>query len=175
MWGRKQGHKGAPHSPPQISQKQTFPIWLFCWEPLKGIGTLSSIYETRLWAQCLCLGGGAMPAWGQAAGYSLTSACRSWVPSCSCSSCSVAWPTATGRRCYTETSSHRTYSSMSEESSSWLTSVPLASPFIPVIPQPYSPSPSFPLTTSSQSLPFSLSRLHLGSPQSQLHSPPDGP
>lgn len=95
----------------------------------------------------MCLGGGAVPAWGQAAGYSLTSACRSWVPSCSCSSCSVAWPTATGRRCYTETSSHRTYSSMSEESSSWLTSVPMASHFIPVIPQPYSPSPSFPLTT----------------------------
>ena len=81
-----------------------------------------------------------MPAGGQAAGYSLTSACRSWVPSCSCSSCSVAWPTATGRRCYTETSSPRTCSSMREESSSWPTLVPLASAFFPVIPQPYSPS-----------------------------------
>lgn len=138
------GHKGAPTHPPtpQISQKQIFPAG-FCWSPWKALGPYP-LFVRQGSGSVLVFGRGAVPAWGQAAGYSLTSACRSWVPSCSCSSCSVAWPTATGRRCYTETSSHRTYSSMSEESSSWLTSVPVASPFIPVIPQPYSPSPLLP-------------------------------
>lgn len=35
--------------------------------------------------------------------------------------------------------------------------------------------PLLPPDHLSQSLPFSLSKLHLGNPQSQLHSPPDGP
>lgn len=108
-----------------------------------------------------------MPAGVQGAGYSLTSAYHFWVPSCSCSSYSVAWPTATGRRCYTETSSPRTYSSTREESSSWLTLVPPASPFFPVIPQPYSPNHSLP-HDHLVSVPFILARLCLGHPQSQF-------
>lgn len=60
-------------------------------------------------------------AWDFDGGYLLTSVCHSWVSSCSCSSCSVAWPTATGRRCYIETSSPRTYSSTRGESSNWQT------------------------------------------------------
>lgn len=112
-----------------------------------------------------------LPVGGWAGGYPLTSACHSWVPSCSCSSCSVAWPTATGRRCYTETSSPRTCSSTRGENSSWLTLVPPASPFFLSIPQPYSPNTPLP-HGHLVSFPISLSKLCLGHPQSQLYSSP---
>lgn len=97
-------------------------------------------------------------AWDFDGGYLLTSVCHSWVSSCSCSSCSVAWPTATGRRCYIETSSPRTYSSTRGESSNWQTLVPPAFPFFPLSPQHYSPSNPIPNDHQS-SFPFSLSRL----------------
>lgn len=97
-------------------------------------------------------------AWDFDGGYLLTSACHSWVSSCSCSSCSVAWPTATGRRCYIETSSPRTYSSTRGESSNWQTLVPAAFPFFLLSPQHYSPSNPIPYDHQS-SFPFSLSRL----------------
>lgn len=40
--GQEAGAQGPlTQSTPQISQKQR-PIWLFSWEPLQGVGTLSS-------------------------------------------------------------------------------------------------------------------------------------
>lgn len=114
------------------------------WEPI-------IFYVIRHWAQCLFGREHCLPAAREFdSGYLLTSACHSWVSSCSCSSCSVAWPTATGRRCYTETSSPRTYSSTRGESSNWQILVPPASPFFPLTPQHYSLT-QFPMTAQSPS------------------------
>lgn len=107
-------------------------------------------------------GRGSSACWGSGCWILFDLCLRSWVPSCSCSSCSVAWPTATGRRCYTETSSPRTCSSMREESSSWLTLVPLVSFFL-VIPQPYLPTLLLP-HDQLVSVPFSLSKALLRTP-----------
>lgn len=158
--GQKAKSRRGPHSPTHctILPETTFahPVFLLgaiggYWEPV--------ICVIRHWAQYLFGREHCLPAAREFddSKYLLTSASHSWVSSCSCSSCSVAWPTATGRRCYTETSSPRTYSSTRGESSNWQTLVPPASPFFLLSPQHYSPSSQFPMSTVSFHL--SLCRL----------------